>query len=72
MTADTVGILTLPLEGLEDLADVIRHTNMRVDPTFIGNWPVFGADVPPVEEWTSEQKYRLKEIDDRIVRTLGS
>lgn len=72
MTADTVGILTLPIEGLEDLADVIRHTNMRVDPTFIGNWSVFGADVPPVEEWTSEQKYCLKEIDDRIVRTLGS
>lgn len=71
MSADIVGILTLPLEGLDELAEEMLRTGMRIDPTFIGNWSVFGAAVPPAEEWTAEQRRFLQETDERIIRRLN-
>ena len=71
MSTDMVGILTLPLEGLEELAAVVRDTNIRVDPSFIGNWSIFGSRVPPVEEWTLRQREQLKQIDAKILESLN-
>lgn len=71
MSTDMVGILTLPLEGLQELSSVIRETNIRVDPAFFGNWSIFGPSVPPVEEWTAGQREQLHRIDEQIIESMN-